>query len=413
MTRRVVITGLGALTPLGLDVEETWRGLLEGRSGVDTVTAVDAEIYSSKVAAEVKNFDPLEYLDAKEAKRTARFVQFAIVAAKQAVEDAELDIEGVDAERSGTIIGVGIGDIVTIETASMRFAKRGPRGISPFFIPMVIADMAAGQVSINFNLKGPNFCTTSACASGTHAIGEAFNNIRAGRADVMVSGGTEAAIGNLGFGGFCSMRALSTRDCPPEEASCPFDAHRDGFVMGEGAGMLILEELGHAKRRGAEIYCELIGYGTTADAFHITAPAPGGEGAARAMKMALRDAGVSHEDVGYINAHGTSTELNDKNETAAVKTVFGERAYQIPISSSKSMIGHGLGAAGGMEAVITAKSLHHQLIHPTINLEHPDPECDLDYVPEGLRELDFRVALSNSLGFGGHNAVLAFGRFDG
>ena len=413
MTRRVVVTGVGALTPVGLNVADTWKALIEGRSGVAPVTAVDAELYTSKVAAEVKGFDPNDYLDKKEAKRMARFVQFAVVASQQAIEDAKLDLEGVNAERSGTIIGVGIGDIVLIEKAAIRFHERGPRGISPFFIPMVIADMASGQVSINFNLKGPNFCTTSACASGTHAIGESFNHIREGRTEVMVCGGAEAAIGNLGFGGFCSMRALSTRDCPPEEASCPFDAHRDGFVMGEGAGVLVLEELEHARRRNAPIYCELVGYGVTADAYHITAPAPAGEGAARAMKMAIKDAGIEPGHVSYINAHGTSTELNDKNETAAIRSVFGKYADAIAVTSSKSMLGHGLGAAGGMEGVVCAMSIKEQMVHPTTNLLHPDPECDLDYVPEGARELELDVVLSNSLGFGGHNAVLAFRRFDG
>ena len=357
MTRRVVVTGVGVVTPVGLNVTDTWGALIEGRSGVAPVTAVDADIYSSKVAAEVKGFDPEDYLDKKEAKRMSRFVQLAVVAARQAIEDAELDLEGVNADRSGTIIGVGIGDIVLIEKAAIRYHERGPKGISPFFIPMVIADMASGQVSIIFNLKGPNFCTTSACSSGTHAIGDSFNHIREGRTEVMVCGGAEAAIGNLGFGGFCSMRALSTRECPPEEASCPFDAHRDGFIMGEGSGILVLEELEHARRRGAGIYCELVGYGVTADAYHITAPAPEGEGAARAMKMAIKDAGIEPGMVSYINAHGTSTELNDKNESAAIRNVFGKHAYEIPVSSSKSMLGHGLGAAGGMEGVVCSMSI--------------------------------------------------------
>jgi 3-oxoacyl-[acyl-carrier-protein] synthase II len=410
MSRRVVVTGLGAVTPVGLNVSQTWDALLAGKSGVATVTAVDPAQYPCKVAAEVKGYDPLATIEAKAAKRMARFVQFALTSSMEALADGRLELDDVDRNRFAVIIGVGIGDINLIEEAAVKFAERGLKGISPFFIPQVIADMAAGQVSISLGLRGPNFCTTTACASATHAIGEALDHIRAGRADAALAGGTEAAIGNMGFGGFCAARALTTRDCPPEEASRPFDALRDGFIMGEGCGIVLLEELEHAEARGAKIYCELAGYGLTGDGYHLTAPAPGGEGAARAMAMALADADLAPTDIDYINAHGTSTELNDKFETMAIKTVFGDHTRSLAVSSTKSMIGHGLGAAGGMEAVATVKSIEEGIVHRTANLTHPDPECDLDFVPEGSRNLEVGAALSNSFGFGGHNAVICFKR---
>jgi 3-oxoacyl-[acyl-carrier-protein] synthase II len=415
MNRRVVITGTGLLTPVGLDVARSWAALLAGTSGTAPITLFDATDYKVRFAAEVKGFDPGEYIDRKEVKRTDRFSQFAIAASVQAMREAGLDEsrDGVDAERFGVIIGSGIGGINTFEEQHSKLVERGPSRVSPFFVPMFISDIAAGLVSIRYGLKGPNYCTVSACASSAHAVGNAFRSIKYGEADLMLAGGTEASVTGLTVAGFASMTALSERNDAPEKASRPFDAGRDGFVLGEGAGMMVLEELEHARARGATIIAEVVGYGQTADAYHITAPAEGGEGAVRAMKAAMREAGVGPEEVDYINAHGTSTPANDKNETAAIKTALGQRAYEIVVGSTKSMTGHTLGAAGGIEAVISALVCREGRIPPTINHETPDPDCDLDYAAKGVVERPVRVALSNSFGFGGHNVCLAVKRFDG
>lgn len=414
MNRRVVITGTGLLTPVGLDVARSWEALLAGTSGTAPITLFDATDYKVRFAAEVKGFDPGEYIDRKEVKRTDRFSQFAIAASVQAMREAGLDEsrDGVDAERFGVIIGSGIGGINTFEEQHSKLVERGPSRVSPFFVPMFISDIAAGLVSIRYGLKGPNYCTVSACASSAHAVGNAFRSIKYGEADVMLAGGTEASVTGLTVAGFASMTALSERNDSPETASRPFDAGRDGFVLGEGAGMMVLEELEHARARGATIVAEVVGYGQTADAYHITAPAEGGEGAVRAMKAAMREAGVGPEAVDYINAHGTSTPANDKNETAAIKTALGQRAYEIVVGSTKSMTGHTLGAAGGIEAVISALVCREGRIPPTINHETPDPDCDLDYAVNGAVERPVRVALSNSFGFGGHNVCLAVKRFE-
>jgi len=410
--RRVVITGVGAVTPLGNTVEETWSGLLTGRSGVARVECFDPSSFSSQVAAEVRGFDSSLYIDPKECKRMDRFVQFAVVCSQMAVDDAGLRFENCSLERCGVYIGSGIGGIATIERQKEVLMAKGPRRISPFLIPMLIINIASGLVSIRFGVKGPNSSCVTACATGTHAIGDAFRIVQRGDADVMIAGGSEAAITQLGFGGFCSMKALSTRNDEPERASRPFDRDRDGFVMGEGAGIVILESLEHAQARGAKIYAELIGYGMTGDAHHITAPAPEGEGAQRAMRAAVQDAGLEPSDVDYINAHGTSTQLNDRYESIAIKKVFGEHASKLVVSATKSMTGHLLGAAGGVECIATALSLKNGVIHPTVNLENPDEDCDLDYCAgTTARKADLEVALSNSFGFGGHNAVLAIRRF--
>ncbi len=410
--RRVVITGMGAVTPIGNDKETFWNNIKNGVCGVDLVTRFDASEYACRIGAEVKNFDPEQYLDKKEAKRMDRYTQFAMASAKMAMQEANLDMEKEDADRVGVIIGSGVGGFETLENQARTLAEKGPGRVSPFFIPMMISNMAAGQVAIMAGAKGANFCTVSACASGTHAIGEAFRAIRSGDADVMFTGGAEAAITPLSYAGFCSMKALSTNNDDPKSASCPFDKNRDGFVMGEGAGILILEELDHAKARGAHIIAEIVGYGATDDAHHITAPAPDGEGGARAMKKALDDAGISPEEVDYINAHGTSTPYNDKFETAAIKAVFGEYAYKLAVSSTKSMTGHLLGAAGAVEAIVCAQSLSEGFLPPTINHTEDDPECDLDYVFGEGRKKDLRYALSNSLGFGGHNATLLLKKYE-
>jgi 3-oxoacyl-[acyl-carrier-protein] synthase II len=411
MRNRVVVTGVGAVTPLGNNVKAFWEGLLTGKSGVGLITAFDTTEFPVKIAAEVKDFNPEEYIDKKEVKRTDRFVQFAIAAAKMAVEDAKLDITEENAENVGVYIGSGIGGIATWEEQHRILMEKGPRRVSPFFVPMMIANMASGQVSIALGAKGPNSAAVTACASATHSIGDAFKIIERGIADVMITGGAEAGIRPIALAGFSNAKALSTRNDEPQKASRPFDKDRDGFVMGEGAGVLVLESLEHAKKRGATILAEIIGYGMSADAYHVTQPAPGGEGAARAMIAALKDAEVKPEEVDYINAHGTSTEYNDKFETLAIKQALGEHAYKVAVSSTKSMTGHLLGAAGGVEAVACVLSIRDSVVPPTINYETPDPECDLDYVPNEARKMDVNVAMSNSLGFGGHNATIVFKKY--
>ncbi|KAF6510936.1 beta-ketoacyl-ACP synthase II [Geobacillus sp. FSL K6-0789] len=408
--RRVVVTGIGAVTPLGNDAETTWKNIIAGQSGIDIVTRVNPDDFPAKVAAEVKDFDPSLFIDRREARKMDRFTQFAVAAALMAVKDANLNIHESNAERVGVWIGSGIGGMETFEQQFEIFQQRGYRRVSPFFVPMMIPDMAAGQVSIILGAKGINSCTVTACATGANSIGDAFRVIQRGDADVMIAGGTEAPITKMSFAGFCANTALSTNP-DPKTASRPFDKNRDGFVMGEGAGIVVLEELEHALRRGAKIYAEIVGYGATADAYHITAPAPGGEGGVRAMRQALQDAGLKPEDIDYINAHGTSTEYNDKYETEAIKEVFGDHAYKLAVSSTKSMTGHLLGATGAVEAIFSVLAIRDGIIPPTINYETPDPECDLDYVPNEARKQDVRVVLSNSFGFGGHNATLIFKKY--
>ncbi|MGM7680845.1 beta-ketoacyl-ACP synthase II [Cytobacillus sp. Hm23] len=405
--RRVVITGLGAVTPLGSSVEATWENLINGVSGIGTVTRVNPDDYPAKVAGEATDFNPEDFMEKKDARKMDRFTQFALAASLMAVKDASLTITDDIAPRVGVWIGSGIGGMETFENQFETFQKRGYRRVSPFFVPMIIPDMAAGQVSIALGAKGINSCTVTACATGTNSIGDAFKVIQRGDADVMVSGGAEAPITKMSMAGFCANTALSTNP-DPNTASRPFDKNRDGFVMGEGAGIVVLEELEFAKARGAKIYAEVVGYGSTGDAYHITAPAPGGEGGVRAMRQAIEDADLTPEQIDYINAHGTSTQYNEKFETMAIKEVFGSYAEKLPISSTKSMTGHLLGAAGGIEAIFSVLSIKEGIIPPTINLETPDPDCDLDYVPNEARKQEVSVALSNSLGFGGHNAVLVF-----
>jgi 3-oxoacyl-[acyl-carrier-protein] synthase II len=414
MSRRVVITGTGLLTPVGLDVPGSWSALLAGTSGAAPITQFDTKDHKVTFAAEVKGFSPEEYIDRKEAKRTDRFAQFAIATAVQAMRQAGLDesLGDVDPTMFGVIVGSGIGGIWTFEEQHRKLIERGPSRVSPFFVPMFISDIAAGLVSIRWGLKGPNYCTVSACASSAHAVGNAFRSIKHGEADLMVAGGTEATVSPQTVAGFAAMTALSERNDSPETASRPFDATRDGFVLGEGSGMMVLEELEHARARGVEILGEIVGYGQTADAYHITAPAEGGEGAVRAMRAALREAGATPADVDYVNAHGTSTPANDKNESAAIRTALGERAYDIIVGSTKSMTGHTLGAAGGIEAVISALVCREGNIPPTINFHERDPDCDLDYATGGMVERPVRLALSNSFGFGGHNVCLAVKRFE-
>jgi len=411
--RRVVVTGLGAITPIGLDVPTMWKSLLAGASGVGRITSFDSAGFDSTIAAEVKGFDPLQYLSPKEVKRAERFVQFAVGASKQAVADAGVDVAKEDPYRLGVLIGSGMGSLGLIEHQHDILLNKGPAKLTPFLIPMIITNMAPGQAAISLGFKGPNWCTTSACASGAHGVGEAFRLVQRGDADVMCAGGTESCVTPLAIGGFCALMALSRRNDAPTKASRPFDRERDGFVMGEGAGVMVLEELEHATRRGAKIYAEMVGYGRTGDAYHMTAPDPQGEGAAHAMSQALADAKMTPEQVTYLNAHGTSTGLNDKIETLAIKHVFKAHAKQVAVSSTKSMMGHLIGAAGAVEAIISVLAIHHSAIPPTINYEHPDPECDLDYVPNTARQQPVSAALSNSLGFGGHNATVVFKQFRG
>ncbi|GEL06767.1 beta-ketoacyl-ACP synthase II [Salisediminibacterium halotolerans] len=410
--KRVVVTGMGAVTPLGNDVTSTWDAIIQGKSGVNLVTKFKEANFPTDVAAEASDFNIENYIDGKEARKMDRFTHFAIAGAKMAVENAGLTIDESNANRIGVWIGSGIGGMGTFETQFRNYEKRGHRRVSPFFVPMMIPDMAAGQVSITIGAKGVNNCSVTACASGANSIGDAYKVVERGDADVMVTGGTEAPITEMGFAGFSSAKALSTNP-DPASASRPFDKNRDGFVMGEGSGILVLESLEHAKARGATIYAEICGYGSTGDAYHVTAPAPEGEGAVRAMQEAIRDAGIEKEEVAYLNAHGTSTEYNDKYETSAAKTAFGDYAYQLPISSTKSMTGHLLGAAGAVEAIFSIKAIENSIAPATVNYETPDEECDLDYIPNEAREMDIPYAMSNSLGFGGHNVSLLFKRFDG
>ena len=413
MNHRVVVTGTGIVSPLGLDTDSTWKGLLAGKSGVGHITAFDSEPFDTHIAAEASDFVPTDHFGRKEARRMDRFVQFAVAASREAVNRAELTIDDSNAEDVGVVIGSGIGGLITLSQQFEVLAEKGPSRISPFLVPMMITDMGPGYVSIDLGAKGPNFCTTSACASGSDAIGMAFQMIKSGRTKAFVTGGAEAPITPIAVAGFNSAKALSTRNDAPEKACRPFDAERDGFVMGEGAAIVVLEDLDYAVARGAPILAELVGYGSSGDAYHLTAPAEGGAGSVQAMKMALDEANVEPDEIDYINAHGTSTQLNDKFETIAIKSVFGEEAYKIPISSTKSMTGHLIGAAAALEATVTALSVKNGEIPPTINLENPDPDCDLDYTPYTPRRGKIKVALSNSLGFGGHNSVLIFKEYQG
>jgi len=412
--KRVVITGLGAVTPLGNDLATSWQNLLAGKCGIDKITHFDPSGFDCQIAAEVKNFDPTPaFLSPKEIRRTDRYAQFGIYAAHQALLDSGIDLEKADRDEIGVFIGSGIGGLYTTEEQHKVFLAKGPGRLSPFMIPMLILNMASGLFSMYYKLRGPNLATCSACATSTHAIGEAWRTLKMGDAKVMFAGGTEATIVPLGIGGFCAMRAMSTRNAEPQKSSRPFDVGRDGFVMGEGSGVLVLEELEHARARGAKIYCELVGYGNTADANHMTAPAPEGEGAARCMKMALRNAGLNPSDISYINAHGTSTPQGDICETQAIKSVFGEHARKLAVSSTKGATGHMLGAAGAVEMAACVKALENDVVPPTINLDNPDPQCDLDYVPHTAREMKVNAIVNNSFGFGGHNATLVAKKFVG
>ncbi|PIG93958.1 beta-ketoacyl-ACP synthase II [Gloeocapsopsis sp. IPPAS B-1203] len=409
--KRVVVTGIGAITPIGNTPDEYWEGLINGRSGIGPITLFDASHHKCRIAGEVKGFNPHDYLDSKDAKRMDRFAQFAVSASLQALADAQFVINELNAEQVGVIIGTGIGGIKVLEDQQTVYLNRGPDRCSPFMVPMMIANMAAGLTAIHIGAKGPNTCPVTACAAGSNAVGDAFRMIQRGYAQAMICGGAEAAVTPLSVAGFAAARTLSTRNDDPARASRPFDRDRDGFVMGEGAGILLLEELEHARSRGARIYAEIVGYGMTCDAYHMTSPVPGGEGATRAMQLALKDALLDPMQVNYINAHGTSTAMNDTTETAAMKKVLGDHAYKVAISSTKSMTGHLLGGSGGIEAVATTLAIAHDQLPPTINLENPDPECDLDYVPNVSRAQKVDVALSNSFGFGGHNVTLVFQKF--
>ncbi len=412
--RRVAVTGLGVVAPIGNDVETFWKNLISGQCGIDKIVSFDASPYDTQIAGEVKNFDPAPaFPSPKEVRRADRFSQFGVHAAWQALKDSGLDLKKENCDEIGCIVGSGIGGLQTTAEQHQILLNRGPGRLSPFMIPMLISNMASGLISMFFDLRGPNFATCSACATANHAIGEAWRAVKMGDAQVMFAGGAEATIVPIGIGGFCAMKAMSTRNDDPKHASRPFDKERDGFVMGEGSGILVLEELERAKKRGAKIYCEIVGYGNTADAYHLTSPSPEGEGAARCMKMALRNGGLRLEDVNYINAHGTSTPQGDVCETQAIKTVFGEHAKKIAVSSTKGATGHMLGAAGSVEMAVCALAIHHGITPPTINYQAPDPECDLDYVPNTARELKVTAAINNSFGFGGHNASIAAKRFEG
>ena len=410
-TTRVVITGVGAVTPIGNTAEEFWSALLQGKSGIGPITRFDTTGYPTRIAGEVRGFEPLQYVEKKDDRKLDLYLKYALACAVMAVEDAGLDVGRVDGTRFGVLVGSGIGGITTLLENHKILLEKGIDRVSPFFIPMLIINMASGLISMRFGARGPNSSVVTACATGNHAIGDAMRIIQRGDADVMIAGGAEAIIIPMTIAGFCQMKAMSTRNDDPTRASRPFDSERDGFVCGEGGGLVVLESLEHALRREARIYAEVVGYGMTGDAHHMTAPDPEGDGAARAMQAALRDAGLAPEAVGYINAHGTSTPYNDKFETIAIKRVFGEHAHRLAVSSTKSMTGHLLGAAGGIEAIATAFAIHHGILPPTINYEKPDPECDLDYVPNQARKQDVEVALSNAFGFGGTNATLAFKRY--
>ena len=412
MSRRVVITGIGLVSSLGIGTAQNWTALLAGQSGVTRITRFDVSAYAAQIAAEVKGFDPLNWIEKKDIKKMDLFIQYAVAASQFAVDDASLEITAENAADIGVFIGSGIGGFITIEREHEALLKGGPRKVSPFFIPSAIINLASGQVSIRFGAKGPNLATCTACSASAHAVGESYEIIKRGDADAMIAGGSEAAITPMSVGGFGQLRALSTRNDEPERASRPFDKGRDGFIIGEGAGVVILEELEHARRRGAQIYAEIVGYGSTSDAYHMTAPSEDGDGGRRVMAMALRKAGITPDQVDYINAHGTSTPYNDKLETLAIKNCFGDHARKLVISSTKSMTGHLLGGAGGLEAGISALAVYHQVVPPTINLDEPDPECDLDYVPHTSRPLAIEYALSNSFGFGGTNAALLFKKYE-